>query len=220
MPLIYTILDLDSSVGYVAGKGNDMAQERALSLAMDVVTDNSTRFIFGTGAAKMTAFKTGVKVGLKFDMEGGIRSSVNVAKIAVKNSLQQVAKVTFKTDWRKAVTKTGVFLTKKTLIDPIFFLKNIGKVSHKLLLHPKKSFLQNVQVSIDNIGKLESLKQKIIEDGNELDVCKHSRAAKRGRLLCINNRARDTQIVNYKEQFDAKMQLQMKNLSKQMHKGT
>ena len=202
VPLIYPFLDLGSSIGYAVAKGNDVAQEKALSLAMGVVTNNSNGFIFGTGAAKMAAFKTGVKVGLKFDLKAGIRSSINVAKTAVKNSLQQVAKVTFKTDWGKAVTKTGVFLTKETLIDPTIFLKNIGKVSYKLLLHTKKTFLQKTQFSIDSIVELESLKQKLIEDGNVLDVCKHRQAEKRGRLLCINNRAGGTEMVDYKEHFE------------------
>ena len=202
VPLVYTVLDLGSSIGYAAGKGNDVAQQRALSLAMGIVTDNSTGFIFATGADKMAAFKTGVKMGLKFIVKAGIRNSINIAKTAVKNSLQEVTRVTFKTDWRKVVTKIGVFLTKETLIDPTIFLKNIGKVSYKLLIHTNKTFLQNIQYNIESIGKLESLKQKLIEDGNVLDVCKHRRAAKRGRLLCINSRAGDTGIVDYKEHFE------------------
>ena len=194
IPFISTIWDLFSSIAYAAAGCETVAQERAISLALGVVTDVATVVTFGAATAPLTAVKTGIKVGVKFGIKAGIKASVNVAKSSIKKAITKTITQGFKTSLKKTVTKAGKLIVKETIVDPALFLKNVGKFSKEILLNPKKTFLSIVDAGRAGVDKLKALKRKLVGEGKVPDICKRS-------PVC-QLKVTDADIVEAKTMFD------------------
>ena len=154
IPLISTLWDLFSSIGYAITGCHTVAQERAINLALCVLTDVATAFTFGFASAPLAVLKTGLKVGLKFGLKAGLKAAANVAKTSVKRSIAKLVKRRFKITLRKVAANVGKLIVRETIIDPALFLKNVGKFSKKLLLKLKKTFFNAVKTGRAGIAKL------------------------------------------------------------------
>ena len=195
IPFISTLWDLGSSIGYAAAGCKEVAQERAISLAIGAATDVLTAVTFGAAAAPLAALKTGAKIGIKLGVKAGIKGTISVAKASVKSAIKKAVKLGFKEGLKKAVKKTGVFIAKETIIDPALFLKNIGKVAKNLLFRPKKSFLQFIKTAQKRVDNLKKLKKKLIKQGKVKNVCKRA-------PICLGRRVTDSTISDATRKFD------------------
>ena len=154
IPLISTLWDLFSSIGYAIAGCHTMAQERAINLALCVATDVATAFTFAFASAPLAVLKTGLKVGLKFGMKAGLKAIANVARTSVKRSIAKLVKQRFKISLKKAAANAGKLIVRETIIDPALFLKNVWKFSKKVLVKPKKTFFNAVKTGRAGITKL------------------------------------------------------------------
>ena len=195
IPFISTLWDLGSSIGYAAAGCKEVAQERAISLAIGAATDILTAVTFGAAAAPLAALKTGAKVGIKLGVKAGIKGAISVAKASVKSAIKKVVKLGFKEGLKKAVKKTGVFIARETIIDPALFLKNIGKIGKNLLFRPKKSLLQFIKTAQKGVDNLKKLKKKLIKEGKVKNVCKRA-------PICPGRRVTDSKISDATLKFD------------------
>ena len=169
IPLISTVWDLGSSIGYAIAKCKDVAQERAISLAIGAVTDVASAVTFGAASAPLQVVKSGVKLGVKFGVKAGVKGTINIAKTSIKSAFKKIVKKGLKSAIKDAVKKSGKLIAKETLIDPALFLKNIGKVSKRVLLHPKKTFKEITDLGKESIESLRNLKKKLLKEG---DICR------------------------------------------------
>ena len=179
IPFLSTLWDLFSSIGYAIAGCESVAQERAINLAIGVVTDVATAVTFGTASAPLAVLKTGIKVGVKLGLKAGLKATVTVAKTSIK----------------KAITKAGKLIVRETIIDPALFLKNVGKFSKQILLKPKRTFLNIVQAGKDGITKLKTLKRKLLREGEITDICTRS-------LGCASN-VTEEDVAEAKKLFDS-----------------
>ena len=160
---------MGSSIGYAIAKCKDVAQERAISLAIGAVTDVASAVTFGAASAPLQVVKSGVKLGVKFGVKAGVKGTINIAKTSIKSAFKKIVKKGMKSAIKDAVKKSGKLIAKETLIDPALFLKNIGKVSKRVLLHPKKTFKEITDLGKESIESLRNLKKKLLKEG---DICR------------------------------------------------
>ena len=146
IPLISTLWDLFSSIGYAIVGCHTVAQDRAINLALGVVTDVATAFTFGAASTSLVVLKTGLKVGLKFGLKAALKATVNVSKSSVKRTIAKLSKQGFKATLKKTKTKAGKLIVRETIIDPALFLKNVGEFSKKILVEPMKTFFNAVKM--------------------------------------------------------------------------
>ena len=195
IPFLSTLWDLFSSIGYAIAGCESVAQERAINLAIGVVTDVATAFTFGTASAPLAVLKTGIKVGVKLGLKAGLKATVTVAKTSIKKAITKLVSQGFKTTLKKAITKAGKLIVRETIIDPALFLKNVGKFSKQILLKPKRTFLNIVQAGKDGITKLKTLKRKLLREGEITDICTRS-------LGCASN-VTEEDVAEAKKLFDS-----------------
>ena len=195
IPFVSTLWDLGSSIGYAAAGCKEVAQERAISLAIGAATDVFTAVTFGAAAAPLAALKTGAKIGIKLGVKAGIKGTISVAKASVKSAIKKAVKLGFKEGLKKAVKKTGVFIAREIIIDPALFLKNIGKIGKDLLFRPKKSLFQFIKTAQKRVDNLKKLKKKLIKEGKVKNVCKRA-------PICPGRRVTDSKISDATRKFD------------------
>ena len=164
IPLVGTLWDLFSSIGYASAGCTSVAEERAVSFAIGAALDVATALTGGAAAGATTAAKTVVKVGIKLGVKQGMKAAVVVTKQSMKNVFKTVAKQGFKTAVKTGVKKSGKLVIREVIVDPALFLKNVGKLSKKMFLHPKRTLKGMWKTARRNIDDLKRLMKRLKDD--------------------------------------------------------
>ena len=184
IPLVGTLWDLFSSIGYASAGCTSVAEERAISFAIGAALDVATALTGGAVAGATTAAKTAVKVGIKLGVKQGMKAAVVVTKQSIKNVFKKVAKQGFKTAVKKGVKKSGKLVIREVIVDPALFLKNVGKLSKKMLLHPRRTLKGIWKRAGRNIDDLKRLVKRLKDDPSLPKL-----RCKRGSVSSCPNRA-------------------------------
>lgn len=164
VPLVGTLWDLFSSIGYASAGCTSVAEERAISFAIGAALDVATALTGGAAAGATTVAKTAVKVGIKLGVKQGMKAAVVVIKQSVKNVFKTVAKQGFKTAVKTGVKKSGKLVIREVIVDPALFLKNVGKLSKKMFLHPKRTLKGIWKRGLRKIDDLKRLMKRLKDD--------------------------------------------------------
>ena len=165
IPFVGTVWDIFSSIGYASAGCTSVAQERAVSFAigaaLDVTTAAAAALTGGTAAGALTAAKTGIRVGVKIGLKQGLKAAVVVTKQSIKNVFKKVAKQGFKTAVKTGIKKSGKLVIRELIADPALFLKNVGKLSKKMFLHPRRTLKGIWKTAGRNIDDLKRLMKRL-----------------------------------------------------------
>ena len=164
IPLVGTFWDLFSSIGYASAGCTSVAEERAVSFAIGAALDVATALTGGAAAGATTAAKTAIKVGIKLGVKQGMKAAVVVTKQSMKNVFKTVAKQGFKTAVKTGVKKSGKLVIREVIVDPALFLKNVGKLSKKMFLHPRRTLKGIWKTTGRNIDDLKHLVKRLKDD--------------------------------------------------------
>ena len=164
IPLVGTFWDLFSSIGYASAGCTSVAEERAVSFAIGAALDVATALTGGAVAGATTAAKTAIKVGIKLGVKQGMKAAVVVTKQSMKNVFKSVAKQGFKTAVKTGVKKSGKLVIREVIVDPALFLKNVGKLSKKMFLHPRRTLKGIWKTTGRNIDDLKRLVKRLKDD--------------------------------------------------------
>ena len=211
IPLVSSVWDLFSSIGYASAGCTSIAEERAVSASIGLVMDVATVASGGTAVVATTGIKAGIKTGITYGMKQGMKATVRVTKQSVKQFLYSFIETVAENGLRKSlntgIKKASKLLIQETLVDPAIFLKNIGKISTKVLAHPKRVLQQSWKLAAKNIDNLKQLKKEFdelrlfkngITESNTLPkiICRRS-----GASICWKGYTED-QIKMYKHLLD------------------
>ena len=165
IPFVGTVWDIFSSIGYASAGCTSVAQERAVSFAigaaLDVTTAAAAALTGGTAAGALTAAKTGIRVGVKIGLKQGLKAAVFVTKQSIKNVFKKVAKQGFKTAVKTGIKKSGKLVIRELIADPALFLKNVGILSKKMFLHPRRTLKGIWKTAGRNIDDLKRLMKRL-----------------------------------------------------------
>lgn len=165
IPVVGTVWDIFSSIGYASAGCTSVAQERAVSFAigaaLDVTIAAATALTGGTAAGPLTAAKTAIRVGVKIGLKQGLKAAVVVTKQSIKNVFKKVAKQGFKTAVKTGIKKSGKLVIRELITDPALFLKNVGKLSKKMFLHPRRTLKGIWKTAGRNIDDLKRLMKRL-----------------------------------------------------------
>ena len=168
IPFVGTVWDIFSSIGYASAGCTSVAQERAVSFAigaaLDVTTAAAAALTGGTAAGALTAAKTGIRVGVKIGLKQGLKAAVFVTKQSIKNVFKKVAKQGFKTAVKTGIKKSGKLVIRELIADPALFLKNVGILSKKMFLHPRRTLKGIWKTAGRNIDDLKRLMKRLKDD--------------------------------------------------------
>ena len=129
-----------------------------------------------------------LRKGIKFGIAPGVREKITVAKPSLNKGLQDALDEDYQSDQKSnKLTDVGEVrnfdhanqYAKSFSIDAPTFLKNINKLSNKLLVHKRVPLLESTQSRATNIKSLRMLKSKFIENKIKEGLCK------RGKLKCV-----------------------------------
>ena len=161
IPFVGTVWDLFSSIGYASAGCTSVAEERAVSFAIGAALDVATALTGGAAAGATTAAKTAFKVGIKLGVKQGLKAAAVVTKQSIKNAFKTVAKQGFKTAVKTGLKKSGKLVIREVIVDPALFLKNVGKLSKKMFLHPRRTLKGIWKTAGRNIDDLKRLMKRL-----------------------------------------------------------
>ena len=164
VPLVGTLWDQFSAIGYASAGCTSVADERAISYAIGAALDVATALTFGAASGATTVAKTAIKVGIKLGVKQGMKAAAVVIKQSVKNVFKTVAKQGFKTAVKTGVKKSVKLVIREVIVDPALFLKNVGKLSKKMFLHPKRTLKGIWKKGLRNIDDLKRLVKRLKDD--------------------------------------------------------
>lgn len=125
IPLVSSVWDLFSSIGYASAGCTSIAEERALSASIGLVMDVAT---VASGGAT-TGIKAGIKTGITYGMKQGMKATVRVTKQSVKQflylSIETVAENGLRKSLYTGIKKASKLLIQETFVDPAIFFKRI-----------------------------------------------------------------------------------------------
>ena len=212
IPLVGTLWDLFSSIGYASAGCTSLAQERAVSFAIGAAMDVATALTGGAAAGATTAAKTGIRVGIKLGVKQGMKAAVVVTKQSMKNVFKTVAKQGFKTAVKTGVKKSGKLVIREVIVDPALFLKNVGKISKKMFLHPRRTLKGIWKTAGRNIDDLKRLVKRLKDDPSLPKLrCKRGNG-----ISCFNSKSADPLYGKTEHENDFKLLVDEKAVSERV----
>jgi len=178
IPGLSSLWDAFSASIYTITGCSSVAQERAMSLALNGLMDVASAVTFG--AAKPVAYMA--KGTVKSISKQGVKMTWDLALTHVKTTVgNSVAKASIKrlstsaitASMQKGVIKSGSFVFKAAVMDNVNVVKSLVRMSYKGIRHPVRSMAslgKSLKSSYDDIIQLKGLDPKDLSFWKSGDV--------------------------------------------------